>query len=246
MLTIPADGHAVHYPAKPDKFEFDGEVAEVFPEMARRAIPLFYETHELHAALCAPWIEQEKVDILDVGASRGAFVKALIGRYGLPREGSYVRMNDLSIDMATKLAVEFPWAKTDNMDIAGRMFMQQPEGVWDIINCTYVLQFVRKRMQVVVLGKLCRMLKPGGVLFLGQKLDIPGPVGKLLHDQYIEFRKQNGYTEEEIAAKTQALQNSMWPMSEENLRYYLEKFGVSVAETSRWTVFNNFMCVKGQ
>lgn len=39
MLTVPADGAAVHYPAKPEKFEFDQEVAQVFPDM-RRAVDL--------------------------------------------------------------------------------------------------------------------------------------------------------------------------------------------------------------
>lgn len=245
MLTVPADGHAVHYPANPDKFEFDQEVAQVFPDMARRSIPLFYETHDLHAALCAPWMEQERVSVLDVGASRGAFISALASRYSLPRDGVYVSANDISLDMACKLVVDFPWAKIDNLDISGGSFLSKPDDSFDIINCTYVLQFVRPEKQVGVLQKLCRMLKPGGVLFLGQKFDTPGPVGRMLHDQYIQFRINNGYTAEEIAAKTLALQNSMWPMPEENLVYYLNRFGLSVVETSRWTVFNNLMCTKG-
>lgn len=245
MLTVPANGETVHYPAKPEKFEFDSEVSQVFPDMARRSIPLFYETHDLHAALCAPWMEQEQVAVLDVGASRGAFLSALARQYGLPRDGVYVEANDISLDMATKLVVDFPWVKTHNLDISGDTFMSMPDGRWDIINCTYVLQFVKEQHQVAVLRKLTRLLKPGGVLFLGQKLNSPGVVGRMLHDQYIQFRIQNGYTHEEIAAKTRALQNSMWPMSEENLNYYLNLFGLSVMETSRWTVFNNYMCTKG-
>lgn len=246
MLTIPADGRSVHYPAKPDKFEFDNEVAEVFHDMALRSIPLFYETHNMHAALCAPWMEQEKVAILDVGASRGAFLSAMAKHYGLPRDGAHVRMNDISLDMATKLLCEFPWATVDNLDIAGSTFMDMPNEQWDIINCTYVLQFIPADQQVGVLQKLVRMLKPGGVLFLGQKLDTPGPMGRLLHSQYVQFRLDNGYTAAEIDAKTAALKNSMWPMPEGTLTYYLNRFGLSVMETSRWTVFNNYMCTKGR
>ena len=29
----------VHFPADPDKFAFDGEVSQIFPDMARRSIP---------------------------------------------------------------------------------------------------------------------------------------------------------------------------------------------------------------
>lgn len=245
MLTVPADGAAVHFPAKPEKFEFDNEVAQVFPDMALRSIPLFYETHALHAALCAPWMAQENVAILDVGASRGAFLTALATRYGLPRGGAHVRANDVSVDMARQLASDFPWARVDQLDISGDEFMSLPDAQWDIINCTYVVQFVHKNRQVAVLRKLARLLKPGGVMFLGQKLDSSGVMGRMLHEQYIEFRMSNGYSREEIEAKTKALQNSMWPMPEENLTHYLNLSGLALLETSRWTVFNNYMCTKG-
>ncbi len=238
-------GRAVHFPSNPEKFEFDNEVSQVFPDIARRSIPLFYETHELHAALCAPWMEQERVDVLDVGASRGAFLAALSKQYCLPRSGVRVRANDISEDMVTQLAADFQWAHVEQMDISGERFMSLPDGKWDIINCTYVLQFVAVDRQVSVLRKLARLLKPGGVLFLGQKLDSSGVVGRMLHDQYIEFRMRNGYSREEIAAKTKALQNSMWPMPEENIAHYLNLSGISLVETSRWTVFNNYMCTKG-
>lgn len=237
-------GQEVHFPDG-DKFVFDKEVADIFPSMAKRAIPLFYETHKLHANLCRPWLDRaEGVRILDVGASRGAFLSALRELTPLRYIDHIVAM-DISEPMCQHLRAEYPGVQVIHRDITSPEFFAMDDGAWDIINCTYVVQFVKPEHQVAVLRKLTRMLAPGGVLFLGQKMDSSGPVGRLLHAEYIRFRRENGYTDEEIEAKTAALQNSMWPMPDSVLADYLLKFGVLPVLTSQWTVFNNYMCTKG-
>lgn len=245
-LAQAQDGRTVHFPKK-DKFEFDAEVSAIFPDMARRSIPLFYETHELHARLCEPWMAQEQVNILDVGASRGAFLNALHKLYDLGAPGVTVFAIDSSTDMCEYLARDFRnlGLHVQEMDIAGDLFMGFRNQSWDIINCTYVVQFVAPDKQVAVLQKLARLLKPGGVLFLGQKMQTFGPAGRMLHEQYIQFRTSQGYTREEIEAKTAALSKSMWPFPDNVLVDYLNKFGLETMETSRFTVFNNYMCTKG-
>ncbi len=243
-LAQSVNGLPVHFPKDGTKFSFDHEVSEIFPDMAKLSIPLFYETHALHASLCKPWMEQESVDILDVGASRGAFLSALEKRYDMQRSGVRVLACDISLDMCLYLQQDFPWATVIQADIADQNNEVRPDS-WDIINCTYVVQFVKPEHQVTVLRRLARALKPGGVLFLGQKMSVFGPAGRMMHDQYIQFRMDNGYTREEIEAKTQALAGSMSTMPDNVLYDYLNKYGLHVMETSRWTVFNNYMCTKG-
>lgn len=240
-----AEGRPIHYPADSTKFVFDGEVAEIFPDMARRSIPLFYETHDLHAGLAMPWrITEVPVRILDVGASRGAFLKALDAR--LPIAGEDAVAMDISKPMMDLLSKELPTVEVivGDITLATEHDLIEPESV-DILNCTYVLQFIPERMQVPVLKAMCSWLRPGGVMFLGQKFTVLGAVGHALHEQYIEFRLANGYTMEEIIAKTEALKNSMWPMPDGLLRHYVKSQGFEVTETSRWGVFNNYMCIKG-
>lgn len=240
------DGRAIHFPANPDRFAFDQEVSQIFPEMARRSIPLFYETHRLHAYLCKAWMQRDTVDIIDIGASRGAFLHEMQKLYSLDkREGVTVTALDYSMSMVEHLRRDFPWAYVGYADVTSSQFMRDMRQ-YDIINCTYVVQFVPRCKQVAVLSKLAEMLKPGGVLFLGQKTDAEGTaLGRMLHDQYIRFRLEEGYSLEEIQAKTAALKNSMWPMQDSELTHYLRSFGLKFHETSRWTVFNNYACTKG-
>lgn len=240
------DGRLVHYPTDRTKFVFDAEVAEIFPDMARRSIPLFYETHALHAGLAMPWRYTEAaVRILDVGASRGAFLKALDNL--IPIAGDDVVAMDISKPMMDLLSQELPTVQAivGDITLAVDNKVMEPESV-DILNCTYVLQFIPEALQVPLLREMATWVRPGGVMFLGQKFTVSGQVGEWLHDQYIEFRVANGYSLEEIIAKTEALKNSMWPMPDGLLRHYMKSLGFEVTETSRWGVFNNYMCVKGK
>jgi tRNA (cmo5U34)-methyltransferase len=243
-LLQSVNGLPVHYPRDATNFTFDAEVSEIFPDMARRSIPLFYETHDLHASIVGKWMEQEEVHILDVGASRGAFLSALSQHYDMERPGVKVLACDISLDMCLHLQRDFPWAQVRQLDVSDPDH-EVREHAWDIINCTYVIQFVKPELQTAVLRRLARALKPGGVLFLGQKMSSPGPAGRLLHEQYIQFRLANGYTAEEINAKTLALKGAMSLFPDNVLRNYLNNYGLEVMETSRWTVFNNYMCTKG-
>lgn len=230
-LSANLAGQEVHFPAT-DKFVFDGEVAKIFPSMARRSIPLFYETHDLHANLCGSWFKSgNRLHILDVGASRGAFIEALATRHDISNHD--VMACDISEAMCERLREELPMVQVRQMDISSPEFFAMRDAQWDIINCTYVVQFVRPEHQVAVLRKLSKMLAPGGVLFLGQKMASDGPVGRLLHNEYIRFRREQGYSDEEIAAKTAALQNSMWPMPEATLLHYLHAYGLLPVVTSQ-------------
>lgn len=242
-MLLQKEDRVRHYPAKEDRFEFDEEVAEVFPDMARRSLPLFYETHDLHACLCRRSIESGRDKILDIGASRGAFLKALDNHYGI--EALDARALDYSQPMVERLIKEFPSVRVRQEDITSEEFLSSTH-TYDIVNMAYVLQFVPLVMQPRVIAKVIQMVRPGGILFFGAKLAVHGQEGQDLHDHYINWRVGNGYTREEIEAKTKALAGSMWPISEAHLRHFFTTYGiVDVIPTTRHTVFANFMCLKG-
>lgn len=231
-----------HFPANPVKFEFDGAVAEIFDNMADRSIPLFRESHLHNARVAAPWIASGHASILDVGASRGAFIRALDQCYGI--ENLEVRATDVSAAMVAFMSQDFPSVTVEQVDITTRGFLNCLH-TYDVINFTYVLQFIPKELQRIVLSKVCAMVKPGGVLFVGQKNKDESPAGKIIHDQYIQWRLDNGYTLDEIEAKTKALAGSMWPMDEAILVADLKSSGmVEVVRTCAWGPFSNLMCIK--
>lgn len=249
MSLITAGERPVHFPANPDNFGFDAEVSRIFPDMAKRAIPNFYESHAAHARMLRAVLPvgQSRYSVLDVGASRGAFLKALIAEFGGPEVAEDIfdlSAIDNSPEMVMYLIGDFPTAHITQCDVAGEDFMDL-EAKFDVVCCHYVLQFVRPEMQGKVLQKLMSMVKPGGAFIFGHKASHEShTLGIAAHEEYIQFRIDNGYTREEIEAKTKALKGAMFPVRHEVLlREVKEKFGM-VQETFRFMMFTTFMAVK--
>jgi tRNA (cmo5U34)-methyltransferase len=241
-LTIESNGRAVHFPKNPNKFEFDGEVASIFDELAERSIPQFREAHAMHVRLAINWLAKSDTEILDIGSSRGAFLRAVDELYGI--ENYDVKATDNSPAMVKYLKEDYPSVTVEQVDITQRGFLNCMN-TYDMINMTYVLQFIPTAMQRLVLSKVCSMVRRGGVLFIGQKNKNTSPIGEILHDHYINWRVSNGYSREEIEAKTAALANSMWPMDEAMLISDLKSSGMTeVVRTCSWGPFSNLMCIK--
>lgn len=245
-LAKAEDGRAVHIPANPNLFQFDDEVAKIFPDMAKRSIPLYHESHRAHVAMLHPLLDLDGVRVLDVAASRGAFLQHIINAYG------YERVANRSIDyqaidnspkMVELMSADYPYADVRIMDVLSEEFAQMPGG-YDIICAYYILQFLPRADQVTVLELMAEKLNPGGCLIIGQKSASDGKLGEWAHEEYIRFRIQNGYTREEIVAKTKALAGSMFPMDFDNLIGILDQHFTEVVETSRWMMFNTLIARK--
>lgn len=236
-LVNTPERHPVHFPAKPDKFEFDGDVAEIFDAMALRSIPLYAEMHRLFADMYAPRFRAGAV-LCDVGSSTGAFFAAVERRIGSPcREaGLTTYAIDTSTAMMGKLRTRFPAAHTIVGDVSVLPDLPQPA---DVIACLYVLQFLKRDQRARALDWLKRNLAPGGVLLLGQKEVPHWKHRKVFQETYYAFRRDNGYTQQEIDAKTAALQNAMWPVAQEELEHELQERNMDYTETTRWMQFTS-------
>lgn len=244
--------HAPHFPADPTRFVFDAEVTGVFQSMASRSIPLYEEAHTMHVSMLRSWLEEPRVKVLDIGASRGRFIDHIVAQHGRERLGAptdtrggiEVTALDISEDMCAVLRQNYPEITVRQQDLRAPEFLVGSIEQYDIICAYYVLQFIQPAWQVPVLRRLLGLLKPGGVLILGQKLAHGGMLGRLGHEQYIRWRMANGYSREEIAAKTRALANSMWPMDESEVLRVIREQAREVFETTRIGVFNTLMARK--
>lgn len=241
-LDQTAEGRPVHFPADTKKFSFDGEVSAIFSDMARRSIPNFYEAHAAHARMLKPWMSPG-TSVLDVGASRGAFFQALQSVYPLRFPALELHAVDNSADMCTHLATDFPEVNVVCQDIASPQFLSDGEQ-YDVVCAHYVLQFLPREAQQTALRRMYNAVKPGGVFIYGHKEEHHGISGALAHDEYIRFRVDNGYSEEEIRAKTEALKGSMFPLSHEAVRSSLSLYFSEITETFRFMMFSTLFAVK--
>lgn len=142
------------------------------------------------------------------------------------------------------MQAEFPFATCRFEDITSEKFLHNPE-TYDVVVMNYVLQFVPVSLQMDVLRAVIRYVAPGGVLIYGHKAKHEESLlGRAAHDEYIEFRVRNGYTREEIEAKTKALKGSMATMDHGHLLATIHRSFRDVQETFRFMMFCAFMAVK--
>lgn len=241
------EGRVVHYPRR-SVFQFDEEVSRIFPDMAMRSIPMYEEAHRLHISMFKDRIlGQPRTVFYDVGASRGQFFKELCKQLQINLKTGSVGFACTAIDnsapMLTRLKAEMPWVHTVEADAAYLIDFKEPA---DFICMFYILQFLQTDQQKLdALKWAYRNLKDGGVLFLGQKDLTTDTHTELFANEYYRFRMDNGYTLEEIRAKTEALKGSMWPINPARLEdlCYGARFSDFV-ETTRWLTFSTCMCTK--
>ena len=242
-------GDPVHTPKRRDVFEFDHEVASIFENMAVRSIPMYAETHKVHAAIAKGYAD-DKFDgqyaVADIGASTGMFLKSLTAGYGLQlhQSPSYFRATaiDPSQHMLDEVSRQLPWVSTANIEA---QYMGMLKEKFHVVNASYVFQFIPEMERIRAMQSIANCMYTGGLLFVSQKCRIPGLFDHYIVDEYIRFRKDNGYSEEEIAAKTKALKKSMWPDRLDNVKDMLQTFGFwDFQDTTSWLNFSSFVCVK--
>ncbi len=242
-LAMDKHGEVVHIPKRRDVFQFDEEVAAVFDSMAPRSIPLYNEAHRLHVSLLHESLRPGAV-VADIGSSTGHLFRAIEKQQGVPFERTGIDgiALDLSSPMMERLSKEFPSVYTVVADIADAPDLPKPA---DLLFCLYVLQFIHPFQKKAALDWIVRNTKVGGCMVLGQKEDVGRDwMADRFSDEYYKFRRDNGYTQEEIDAKTEALKGSMWPILNDDLLWELRDRDVVVYETSRWLQFSTLVGIR--
>jgi tRNA (cmo5U34)-methyltransferase len=250
-----------HFPENPEKFEFDSEVASVFDDMARRSIPLYEELHRFAAMLAmreyfAARAEGRPFLVMDVGASTGQFFRALWAALNTKPENEIAGLEAIAIDtsphMLKRIKEGLPHVKTLCMqaeDIPDRMRRETiyDERQFDFVTALYVFQFIPISWgaRAEAITSVADMLRPGGVMVAANKERMSDRLEAKSTHSYHGFRMQNGYTAQEIAAKTKALANSMWTEPNDAFRNYLSTAGMGeVEEVFRWLQFAAYVAVK--
>lgn len=248
MSVDVTEDRVVHFPKNRSVFQFDEEVSRIFPDMAKRSIPMYEEAHRLHISMYANRIASSPRTVFyDIGASRGHFFKALCNQFQIPVSVGAPEFECVAIDnsmhMLKALGEEMPWIRMVEADARYLVDFQEPA---DFISMFYLLQFLETQEEKLTALKWAyRNLKPGGVLFLGQKNLTSKTYDSMFTDEYYHFRMANGYTLAEIQAKTEALKNSMWPLSSEWMEELCYQAGfIDYTETTRWLMFSTSMCTK--
>ncbi|MDZ7642883.1 MAG: carboxy-S-adenosyl-L-methionine synthase CmoA [Woeseiaceae bacterium] len=191
-------------------FEFNEDVARVFPDMLRRSIPGYAETLAAIAALAGRY-GRPGTRCYDLGCSLGAATLAM--RHGLVAQDCRI----VAIDNAAAM-VERCRELIAADDAATPVDVQQADlrevtiANASMVVMNYTLQFVPSAERAGVLAGIAAGLVDGGALVLSEKVRDDDPaIDALLVELHHDFKRRNAYSDLEIARKRAALENVLVP-----------------------------------
>ncbi|QPJ66228.1 MAG: carboxy-S-adenosyl-L-methionine synthase CmoA [Candidatus Nitrohelix vancouverensis] len=230
--------------ATPEKFQFNEAVARVFDDMLERSVPLYRECLTMTAEWCRA-LAKPHSRIYDLGCSTGTLLDLLSQTGALPPSVELIGVDNSRpmIERAQKKlsaqARSFQFIEAD---------LSQPFALENasVAILNYTLQFIPPDTRLKLLSQICTGLLPGGGLAIIEK--IKGETAEMdahFIAMHHEYKRRRGYSELEISAKRDALENVLIPWTlTENLAV-LKKAGFSQIDVFfKWNNFTGLIALK--
>jgi tRNA (cmo5U34)-methyltransferase len=228
----------------PPKWAFDDEVTRVFEDMLWRSIPGYAEMR----SLCHQMARRFRTDhthVVDLGCSRGGAIAPLVEEYGTRNTYDGI---EISAPMAAAARARFadrPNVRIHEADLRRGVDVVGEEGA-SVVLSILTLQFVPIEHRQRVVRDVHAALAPGGALVLVEKvLGATARANELLVDAYYEFKRGNGYSQDEIDRKKLALEGVLVPQTEGANVEMLVREGFRVVECFwRYLNFSGWVAIK--
>ncbi len=220
------------------KFEFDEAVASVFDDMLSRSVPFYDDVRALVISLIlAQQCDDKKV--LDLGSSTAKFLLDLYSKMDTNMKLKGLDNSQAMLDRANQKCSAFG----ANIDLELADMLNYKYEDEDIIIANYTLQFIRPMQRVELIKDLYRSLNDDGMFIFSEKVVFDDKrLDKELIDIYYNYKKNQGYSEYEIAQKREALENVLIPFTiKENIQMCKEAGFKTVETVFQWANFVTFV-----
>jgi len=224
------------------KFEFDETVAAVFDDMLNRSVPYYEEVIRLIVELILAR-QKEGLRVLDLGSSTARLLLALHSASTTPMRLRGVDNSPAMIDRARKKCAAFG---ADEIELIEGDILEFPIEEEDVVIANYTLQFIRPLERPALVRKIREGLREEGEFYFSEKVVFEDRrLDKAMIDIYYDYKRRQGYSDYEIAAKREALENVLIPFTiEENIRLCREAGFRQVDTLFQWANFVTFRALK--
>jgi len=192
------------------KFTFDKKVVDVFDDMVLRSVPGYKQMIEL-IGLAGRIYPVKNTNIYDLGCSTGAATLSIASN--LKSESVNIFSVDNSEEMLNKCKKNLSHLNTNiqyvHDDISNIEFKNA-----SLIILNLTLQFIDPDKRSNLIEKIFNGLYRGGALLISEKvIDKDNKTNHALINLHEVFKKENGYSETEIAQKRKSIEDVLIPES---------------------------------
>ena len=223
------------------KFEFDEAVASVFDDMLSRSVPFYDEVRKLIISLI---LEEQKegMKVLDLGSSTAKFLLDLHSKMDVKMQLKGLDNSQAMLDRAEQKCQAF--GANIELELADMLSYDYKDE--NVIVANYTLQFIRPMQRLELMKKIYNGLNDEGMFIFSEKVVFENKVlDKQMIDIYYEYKKEQGYSEYEIAQKREALENVLIPFTIKENSQMCKDAGFTKIETVfQWANFVTFVVKK--
>jgi tRNA (cmo5U34)-methyltransferase len=185
-------------------FRFDQEVVKVFDDMVRRSVP-GYDSMIQMIGLIARMYGQDNTNYYDLGSSTGAITLS-IALNNKSKNNQFFAI-DNSKEMVEQCEKNLQ-NKVDNLQAICDDINHVKIKSASIVVLNLTLQFIDVNLRSNLIKKIYDGLESGGILIISEKIHFDDAVTQnQITKLHMDFKKENGYSELEIANKRQAIEN---------------------------------------
>ena len=221
-------------------WSFEG-IGEHFDDHVTKSVPLYHEGHELIARSADHFLLNGSL-CYELGCSTGELQRLLATRN---REKSVrfvgIDIEPSMVEEARRKCTDLPAVEIVEADIADFEF--EPA---DVVIAYYTVQFVRPRVRQLVFDHVFEALNWGGAFYCFEK--VRGPDARfqdIVTSVYTDYKLDQGYTPDEIVAKTRSLKGVLEPFSTAGNLGLFERAGFSdVMTIFKYACFEGFLAIK--
>jgi len=192
------------------RFSFDERVVRVFPDMIQRSVPGYATTIDMIGVLAARYA-QAGTCLYDLGCSLGAATVAMAALVPAD-QGRLVGVDNSPAMIERCGALLREQGLSERVDLRLGDVATLPFEATSVAVLNFTLQFIPLVQRDALIRRLAAATVDGGILVLSEKIRFEDArQNDLQRDWHHAFKRNNGYSDLEIAQKRNAIEDVLIP-----------------------------------
>ncbi len=228
---------------KNSNWNFKGNVYKYFDKHIKKSIPFYTEAQNLYTQY-TDFFLQDRSKIIDLGSSTGVFLNKVYDRHKLNQK----KISFIGIDN-TKEMISFckkKYKQKKNLKFLYKDIEKINMQSSCIISSFYTIQFISPKKRQKIINKIYKGLNWGGAFFFLEKVrGSDARFQDMLTQTYNEFKVSEGFSADQIMAKSNSLKGVLEPFSTSGNLSLLKRAGFKdIMTVFKYGCFEGFLAIK--
>ena len=229
----------ISYDSEPGNWNFRNGVAGVFDSHVRRSVPGYDLAHDVVIKMSDHFL-REGDRCVDIGCSTGTLLNLLAKRHS--KKNLELYGVDIESEMIKEALNNRNFSNINYEEVS--LFEAVLTG--SMVIAVFVIQFLHPRIRQNAIDKIYRELDWGGGFFMFEKVrGSDARFNDIMMSCHWEWKREQGFSDEEIIGKWRSLKGVMEPFSEAGNIDMMRRAGFEDVETIwKWGPFQGFLAIK--